>query len=77
RQRPVAAANRDRPFLSEYADDSRSRYYKDGWSEAIPIDLLLYGEMMGIAALHPSYRQQKKAGVAAGFHLSLARSPRG
>jgi len=30
RQRPVAAANRDRPFLSECSDDSRLRYYKGG-----------------------------------------------
>src|ERR1700734_1499205 len=39
RQRPVAAANRGRPFLSECTDDNRSRYYKGGLSEASPPSL--------------------------------------
>src|SRR5690349_2843552 len=36
RQRPVAAANRDRPFLSEHSDDSRLRYYKGGLAKRNP-----------------------------------------
>jgi len=35
RQRPVAAANRDRPFLSERLHNIRLRYYKGGLGEAV------------------------------------------
>jgi len=40
RQRPVAAANRGRPFLSERSDDNRLRYYKGGLAKRNPPQVL-------------------------------------
>src|SRR5689334_18469055 len=65
RQRPVAAANRDRPFLSEHSDDSRLRYYKGGLAEGVIRHSATFAEVPGCFAIaSPIFRKQSSADVA-------------